>query len=314
VALGLVFLLNIARAVWRIIVAARTVHVLRLGPRDLRLVSKRRDSRGPKRWTGDRILRTETMGVAIGSTSEQPPEQQLDVLLQSGGRIGWLTGRPIAELQWIAAELDANFARVPVVVPTSIKAWESSNVLSYESRRGMRADMTVDDLPDGGVLITIPPLRSERDSRVGMLVAPTLVMLFVIAMMYIATRGRFSGVWGWLAAIAAIAALGFIVRGIIVIRRGLGEPVVLSVDGQSLRTNLPDRFRRYRRWPRERVADVRLTDRPPKGNKGSQPYVEIAFHGESSLFLCQHRGPEDRQRVIALLRAALGLPPISPIT
>jgi hypothetical protein len=178
----------------------------------------------------------------------------------------------------------------------------------------MRADMSVRDLPDGGVQITIPPLRAERDSRVGMMVAPTLVMLFVIGMVTIGTRGRLGGVWGLIVTIAAIAALGFIVRGIIVIRRGLGEPVVLSVDCQALSTNLPDRFRRYRRWPRERVADVRLTDRPPKGNKGSQPYVEIAFHGESSLFLCQHRGPEDRQRVIALLRAALGLPPISPIT
>jgi hypothetical protein len=312
VALGLVFLVNIGRAVWRIIVAARTFHVLRLGPRDLRLVSKRRDSQGPPRWTGDRILRTEIIGVAIGSTSEQPPEQQLDVLLTSGGRIGWLTGRPVAELQWIAAELDANFARVPVVIPTSIRAWEASNVLSYESRRGMRGDMTVGDLPGGGVLITIPPLRAERDGRVGMLVGPTLVMLFVIGMVTIATRGRFGGVWPVVVAAAAIAALGFIIRGIMVIRRGLGEPLVLSVDGQSLSTNLPDHFRRYRRWPRERVADVRLTDRPPKGNKGSQPYVEIAFHGESSLFLCQHRGPEDRQRVIALLRAALGLPPIRP--
>jgi hypothetical protein len=287
-------------------------HVFVLGRRSLRVASvswpSRRVRRHPLVW------RQDISDVRAGDVND-PNERagELHAYLRDGERVGFMRGRPREELRWVAWHLSGALAKLPPAPPPDWSAKAAAGsvgdpardavpVLPY-GRERRTAEIAIQAFPDGGVVITIPPLPAEQSITAIIYFVPA-VFIAAIATSALRRGTPFGDASPVILLLMGVAGALLLARLALALARW-GQPLVVGIDPRRLYLDDPGSIGRRRQWPRNGVADVRLTtdERPKRGGR----YVEVLFMGHPPLVLCRHRGDWDRRRVAAVLRRAAGL-------
>jgi hypothetical protein len=163
--------------------------------------------------------------------------------------------------------------------------------------------------PDGGVTIFIPPTSSDRLRRVTWIVPLFVLAQAGLCIMWGPGTRLLGEAWPSVLFVIVVAGAWLAAKGWIRATR-FRAPTVIGVDREFLYADFPDRFRRRRRWPRRLVRDVQIVNVKSDG-RGQKPghWVQIVFTDYTPpIELCPHHTDADRQRLAAVLRAALELP------